>query len=96
MIKSTPYKTTDYLNTPDDISAYIEAAMEDGDPVALLTALRNVADVTGGMTALSRETKLSRESLYTSLSNKGNPRLSSLESILKAFGLQLTVRPISQ
>jgi probable addiction module antidote protein len=40
-----------------------------------------------GMAHLSRETGLTRESLYKALSEDGNPRLSSLDAILRAMGL---------
>ena len=72
---------------------YVQAAMEDGEPSVLLLALRRVAEARGGMAKLARETGLTREALYRTLSRSGNPRLTSLESILAAFGLRLTVAP---
>ncbi len=89
-----PYRTTDYLRTPEEAADYLNAAIEDGDPTFLLRALRNVADSAGGMSHLARRTGLSRESLYKSLSKDGNPRLSSLEAILRALGLRLSVQPL--
>ncbi|MGH8291772.1 MAG: DNA-binding protein [Steroidobacteraceae bacterium] len=44
------------------------------------------------MAALARKTGLSRETLYRTLSARGNPRLDTLAAILKAFGLRLTVQ----
>ncbi len=89
-----PYRTADYLRTPEEAAEYLNAAIEDGDPTVLLRALRNVADSAGGMSHLARRTGLSRESLYKSLSEDGNPRLSSLEAILRALGLRLSVQPL--
>jgi hypothetical protein len=48
-----------------------------------------------GMAHLSRETGLTRESLYNALSEDGNPRLSSLDAILRSTGLQLNIKPLS-
>jgi len=90
-----PYRAADYLQTPEEAAEYLNAAIEDGHPAVLLKALRNVADSTGGMSHLSRETGLTRESLYKALSEDGNPRLSSLDAILQAMGLQLNIKPLS-
>ncbi len=88
---SVAYKTSDYLNTPEDIAAYIEAAMEDGDERVILLALREAADSIGGMAELARRAGLTREAVYKALGPKGNPHFSSLLAILHAFGLGLGV-----
>ena len=67
--------------------------LEDGDARAVPIALRTVADALGGMAALADKTGLSRETLYRTLSERGNPRLDTLAVILAAFGLRLTVQP---
>jgi len=89
--RSVPYDTANYLKSPEDIAAYLEAAMEDGDDRVLLLALRNATSAIGGMTELSRRTGLSRETLYRTLSENGNPKFSTLRSILKAFGLTISI-----
>jgi len=88
---SVAYKTSDYLNTPEEIAAYIEAAMEDGDERVILLSLREAASAIGGMTELARRAGLTREAVYKALGPKGNPRFSSLLAILHAFGLSLGV-----
>lgn len=70
---------------------YLQAAIEDGETAVLLLALRRITEARGGMSKLARETGLSRETLYRTLSGSGNPRLSSLRAILAASGLRLTV-----
>jgi probable addiction module antidote protein len=89
--RSVPYDATAELKSPEDIAAYLEAAMEDENEQVLLLALRNAASAIGGMSELSRRTGLSRETLYRTLSKNGNPKFSTLRSILKAFGLSLSV-----
>ena len=91
-IASIKYATSDYLNSTEDVAGYIEAVLEEDDPTLLLLALRNVADSKGGMAMISRQTGLSRESLYRSLSENGNPKISTLFSIIKALGLHLSVK----
>jgi len=90
---SVAFRAADYLRSEKDIAAYIEAMLADGEPRAVPVALRTVADAMGGMAALADKTGLSRETLYRTLSEKGNPRLDTLAVILAAFGLRLSVLP---
>jgi probable addiction module antidote protein len=90
---SVPFRAADHLQSDKDIAAYIEAMLADGDARAVPIALRTVADALGGMAALADKTGLSRETLYRTLSENGNPRLDTLSVILAAFGLRLSVQP---
>ena len=85
------YKTSDYLKTPEDIAAYLNEVLEEDDPKLLMLALRNVADATGGISALAEQTGLNRESLYKTLSGKRNPGIETINMILHAFKLRLSV-----
>ncbi len=91
--RSVPYDPTERLQTPEDIAEYLDVALEDGDNRVLLMALRHAVEAVGGMTELARRTGLSRESLYRTLSENGNPRLTTLRLILNAFGVDLGIRP---
>mgnify|MGYP006302252341 CR=1 FL=1 len=81
------------LRTNPDLAAeYLQAAIEDeADPRVLLIALRQVAEAHGGVGEVARRAGLARESLYRTLSARGNPRLSTLLAITKAMGLKITV-----
>ncbi len=92
MNKAVKYNTGDYLNSPEDVAGYIESVLEEDDPALLLVALRNVADSQGGMAMMAEHSGLSRESLYRTLSKTGNPKISTLMSIMKALGLHLSVK----
>ncbi|MEY4211697.1 MAG: hypothetical protein RLZ92_2078 [Pseudomonadota bacterium] len=70
---------------------FLNAASEDDDPATYLSALRKVVDARGGMANIAEQTKLSRETLYRTLSRKGNPTIKTLFSILKATGLKIAV-----
>lgn len=84
------------MKDPAEAAAYIEAAIEQGDQGALMLALRHVAMAQGGIAALARRAKLTREAAYRILSQSGNPELRSLSAILAAAGLKLSVRPIGR
>jgi probable addiction module antidote protein len=94
MEKSRPYQ--EYLNEiladPLEAAGYLNAAMEEGDKELFLLALRNVAEARlGGMSKLAEVSGLNRESLYRMLSGKGNPELKSLDRLLHALGLKISV-----
>jgi probable addiction module antidote protein len=90
--RSRPFNAAQHLRNEVEVAAYIEAMLEDGDPRAVPIALRTVAEAVGGMAALADKTKLSRETLYRTLSERGNPRLDTLTAILAAYGMRLSVR----
>jgi probable addiction module antidote protein len=79
------------LKDPEEAAAYLSAALEDGNEQVFLLAVRNVVDATTGMAELANKTHLNRESLYKTLSEKGNPQLSSIRAILEGLGYRLTV-----
>lgn len=80
------------LKNPEDAAQYLNACLEDGDTRVFLLALRDVAEACGGLTALSRDAQLNRESLYRMLSVSGNPSLDSLAAVLNACGLRLAIQ----
>jgi probable addiction module antidote protein len=90
--RSVPYRTADYLTTPEDVQEYLNAALEDGNERVLLLALRNVADSLGGSEGLAARLGLAPQDLERALSEQTGPRFSSLVQILKAMGLELSVR----
>ena len=76
---------------------YLKAAMQSldnpDDRAAGLLVLRTVAEAYGGLGAVAAEAGISRESLYRTLSAKGNPTLKTLLAVLKAVGMKLSVEP---
>ena len=87
---TTDYKTALLIRLADAkyAAGYLNAALAEGDD-AFLLALRDVVDAQGGMTWLSRNTRLNRVTLYRLLSGKGNPTLASLSTIMHALGLEI-------
>jgi probable addiction module antidote protein len=92
--KLRDYDVAAHLRTPEEMAAYLEAAIEerDGDAALIAMALGDIARAKG-MAELSRETGLGRESLYKALSAEGNPQLSTVLKVAKALGLQFHVKP---
>lgn len=80
-LKKSPKYALDYLNI----------CLDDPDPGLFLLALRDVARAYGGMASLSQKAGLNREALYQTLSKRGNPTLTKLESLLDALGFRLKI-----
>jgi probable addiction module antidote protein len=90
--KTTPWDPAEHLETDEDIAAYLEAALEEGDPSLVAAALGDIARAKG-MTQLARETGLGRESLYKALSPSGNPEFATIMKVICALGLKLHASP---
>jgi len=57
-----PYESAEYLRTDEDMAAYLDAALEDGDPELMAHAVRTVARARG-LRQLAQEADLPRETL---------------------------------
>jgi probable addiction module antidote protein len=79
------------LQDAEFAAEFLNAASEDDDPKTYLTALRKVVEARGGVASIAERTQLSRETLYRTLSSKGNPTIKTLLAILKATGLRFAV-----
>lgn len=90
--KTRPWDAADYLQTEEEVVAYLDAAFEDGDPALIVAALGDIARAKE-MTQVANGVGLGRESLYKALSPAGNPEFATVLKVLNALGLQLHVEP---
>ena len=90
-IKTTKFDSVEYLTSPEVQAELVAEAFESGDPKFIAHALGTVARARG-MTEVSRESGVSREALYRALSEEGDPRLSTLTSVLSALGFGLEAK----
>jgi probable addiction module antidote protein len=88
------FDVADYLKSDEEIAQYLNVVLEDGDPALLAATIGDVARARG-MTQLAKDTGLSRESLYKSLSGQRAPNSDTLFKVLKALGFKLTVQPLA-
>lgn len=95
MAKITEYQKDliESLKDPQEAAAYLNAALEEGDRESFLLALRNIAEANGGMKAVADKAHLNRESLYRTLSRRGNPEVKTLFNLLHGVGLRLSITP---
>lgn len=87
-LETQPWDPAEHLETEEDMAAYLEAALEEGDPALVAAALGDIARAKG-MTQIARDTGLGRESLYKALSAEGNPEFATVLKVLRALGLRL-------
>lgn len=86
----SPYDTVEFLRTPEQIAAYLEAVFEDyGDDSRVIVAALGDAARAQGMLKIADETGLNREGLYKTLSGKGNPSFDTVLKVMKAVGVEL-------
>ncbi|MCY3941856.1 MAG: putative addiction module antidote protein [Gammaproteobacteria bacterium] len=93
-VRISDWDPADYLDKPEEMIAYLEAAFEDGDARVIAAALGDVAR-RKGMTQVAAEAGLGRESLYKALSTNGNPSFATILRVLHALGLGLYPAPRS-
>ena len=89
-LSTTKWDPAEFLTSDEAIAAYLEAAFGEGDPKMIAVALGDIAKAKG-MSAIAREAGVTREALYKSLSDRGDPKLSTLIGVMKALGLRFTV-----
>ncbi len=89
---TTVWDPAEHLKTEDDMAAYLEAALEEGDSTLVAAALGDIARAKG-MTQVARDAGLGRESLYKALSASGNPEFSTILKVIQVLGLQLHATP---
>ena len=94
-IKTTRYDSAVYLETPEDMAAYLAAGLEiaDGDAAFVAKALGNIARAKG-MTQVAKDAGLSRESLYKALSGERVPTFDTILKVISALGLKLHAEPL--
>lgn len=91
--KTRPWDAAEYLRSEEEMAAYLEAALDEGDPALFAAALGDVARAKG-MTQIAREAGLGRESLYKALSAEGNPEFATVLKVLRSLGLKLHAAPV--
>lgn len=84
----TDFDPAEYLDNDEAIQHYIDEAVETGHAGFIADSLGVIARAKG-MTSLANITGLSRESLYRSLSENGNPNLKTLLAVSSALNVTL-------
>ena len=92
-IKTTPYEFAHHVETDEDMMEYLTIILEENGVAGLTEALSYLAKKKG-MTQTAKEAGLNRQSLYRTLSDKGNPNFDTVDKIIRALGFKLTIQHI--
>lgn len=87
----TTYDPATALVDDEEIAFFMADAFETGDATYIAKALGVVARAKG-MTEIAKKTGLSREQLYRSFSERGNPTLKTTIAVMRALGVDMTVK----
>ena len=90
-LELTRFDAADYLETDAERTSYMNACLKTGDGELIAHAIGVVAR-SRGMTQIAKEAEVSRESLYKSLSKKGNPEFATILKLMAALDLTLCVK----
>lgn len=89
--KLTTYDPAEDLTSESAMARFMAEAFETNDAAYIAHALGVVARAKG-MTQIAGQTGLSREQLYRSFSENGNPTLKTTLAVMKALGIELTAK----
>ncbi|ANN68830.1 addiction module antidote protein [Bordetella bronchialis] len=88
------FDAAEFLNSEEDIAAYLTTVLEDDDPALLAVALGNIARARG-MTQVAKDAGIAREALYKALRPGSDPRFETISRVCAALGVRLVAQPKS-
>lgn len=89
-LETTRFDIQDHLKSREEQIAYLEAALDEGDPSFVAIALGDIARA-HGVTKLAQEAGISRETIYKTFRPGGNPTLETITAVAKTLGLKLAL-----
>ena len=93
--QTQPFDMANHLRNEEELAEYLRQVLQDNAPAELAGAVGDIARARG-MTQLARDTGLSRESLYKSLSGERAPSSDTLFKVIHAMGFKLTLQPLTR
>ena len=88
MDKLTTFDISQYLDSKEMIAEYLSQVLADGNMDELLDAIGNIAKAKG-MSQISKDTGLGRESLYKTFQSGAKPRFETIMKVLNSFDIKL-------
>ena len=84
----TTFDIAQYLDSPEAIAEYLTQVLADGNSDEFLEAIGYIAKAKG-MTQISKDTGLGRESLYKTFAEGSKPRFETVMKVMNTFGVKL-------
>ena len=87
------FDAAEYLNTEEEVAAYLTTVLEENDPALLAAAIGDIARARG-MTQVAKDSGIAREALYKALRPGSEPRFETISRVCAALGVRLVAQPI--
>ncbi|MBW9254968.1 MAG: putative addiction module antidote protein [Ferrovum sp.] len=87
------FNVGEYLNSEEDVAAYLTTVLEENDPALLAAALGDIAR-SRGMTQVAKDSGITREALYKALRPGSEPRFDTISRVCTALGVRLVAQPV--
>jgi probable addiction module antidote protein len=87
------FDAAEYLNSEEDVAAYLTTVLEENDPALLAAALGDIAR-SRGMTQVAKDSGITREALYKALRPGSEPRFDTVSRVCAALGVRLVAQPV--
>jgi probable addiction module antidote protein len=87
------FDLAEHLKDEDDIAAYLNIVISEGDMSELTYAL-GVAAKARGMSEIAKSSGITREALYKALRPNSSPRFDTINRVCAALGVRLEAKPI--
>ena len=89
------FEASRFLNSPETIAAFLAEAMKANDAQTLMHALGEEAKAKG-VNQFAQDAGVNLESLYKTLKGGDKTRFTTVQKLLLALGVELTVRPLKE
>lgn len=87
------FDAAEFLNSEEDIAAYLTTVLEDNDPALLAAAIGDIARARG-MSQVAKDSGITREALYKALRPGSEPRFETILRVCAALGVRLVAQPM--
>jgi probable addiction module antidote protein len=88
------FDAAEYLNSDEDVAAYLTIILEENDAALLAAALGDIARARG-MTQVAKDSGITREALYKALRPGSEPRFDTVSRVCAALGVRLVAQPMA-
>lgn len=88
------FDAAEYLNSDEDVAAYLTTILEENDAALLAAALGDIARARG-MTQVAKDSGITREALYKALRPGSEPRFDTVSRVCAALGVRLVAQPMA-
>ena len=91
-VKTTIWDPAKYLETEEEIIAYLADAFSTNDTGLIVAAIGDVARARG-MSKIAEDAVCGRASLYKSFSSNGNPSFDTVVKVMSSLGYAMSPAP---